>query len=529
MTQVDPGIIAAWIDADPDPATRDELRALDPELLAERFAAPLTFGTAGIRGPVRAGPNGMNIAVVTRTTAGIAAWLQGRCLGGSTVVVGRDTRRGSESFARAAAEVMAGACFRVVLLPRPLPTPLVAYATRKLGAAAGIQITASHNPPEDNGYKLYLDGGAQLVAPADREIEKLIAAAPGATSVPRQPVEASGDEIVTSYLHRVATLPRTPQRNIRVALTAMHGVGGETAVAALRGAGFTDIHLVREQFEPDPAFPTVRFPNPEEPGASDLLLSLAAEVEADIAVALDPDADRCAIGVPAPGGWRMLSGDETGVLLGDHVLRHTTGDRLVATTIVSSSMLGKIAAAYGARYAETLTGFKWLVRAGSGLVYAYEEAIGICADPHTVLDKDGISAAVVACDLAASLKSANSTLLDALSTLMDEHGVHITAQVSRRFASLHGIADAMARLRGAMPAEIGGEQIEVTDMLTLRGQRRTDAVVLRGRHLRIVVRPSGTEPKLKCYLEAAMDDNSPGSRAAASKLIDAGRTFAASL
>lgn len=529
MTEVDPAVVAAWIEADPDPETRAELRSLSDAELAVRFAGALQFGTAGIRGPVRAGPNGMNVAVVTRTTAGIADWLSTRCPRGSTVVVGRDSRRGSEDFAHAAAEVMTAAGFDVVFFPHPLPTPIVAYATRKLGAVAGIQITASHNPPADNGYKLYLAGGAQLVTPTDREIEQAIAAAPPAASIPRRPVTPSGEKLVESYLQRVASLPQGRVRDLRIALTAMHGVGGGTAVAALRRAGFTDIHTVSEQFEPDPEFPTVDFPNPEEPGAADLLLELAEDVHADIAVALDPDADRCAIGVPGPAGWRMLTGDETGVLLGDYVLRHTTGDRLAATTIVSSSMLGKIAAAHGARYAETLTGFKWLVRAGTGLVFAYEEALGICADPAAVLDKDGISAAVLAADLAATLKARGATLLTALDELMAVHGLHVTAQVSRRFDASSAITAAMVRLRRSIPSSIGGEPVEATDLLRERGPRHTDAVILRGKQLRVVVRPSGTEPKLKCYLEAAMDTCDDDARATAQTLIDAAREFAFNL
>ncbi|MCW4352368.1 phospho-sugar mutase [Hoyosella sp. YIM 151337] len=524
-----PAAVTAWIDGDPDPASRAELLGLSAAELAERFSQHLRFGTAGIRGPVRAGPNGMNLAVVIRTTAGISSWLTRRCLGGSIVVVGRDARRGSEAFSRAAAEVLAAAGFRVVFLPRPLPTPVVAYSTRLLGAAAGIQITASHNPPGDNGYKVYLDGGAQLVAPADNEIEREIAAAPPAASVPRKPVEAADSQLVGKYLQRVAGLPKGQHRRLRIALTPMHGVGGEVALAALRDAGFTDVHTVREQFEPDPAFPTVAFPNPEEAGAADLLLALAADVGADIAIALDPDADRCAVGVPTENGWRMLTGDETGVLLGDYVLRHTAGDRLVATTIVSSSLLGRVAAAHGARYAETLTGFKWLVRAGDGLVYAYEEALGICADPDTVRDKDGISAAVLVADLAATLKAEGRTLTGALHGLMDVHGFHQTAQISRRFTDLTAISAAMQKLRHALPREIGGETITVNDLTAVRGPGRTDAIILRGEHLRVVVRPSGTEPKLKCYIEAAMDDNSAAAQEAAKTLISAATEFAAQL
>ncbi|WP_072687242.1 phospho-sugar mutase [Rhodococcus marinonascens] len=496
--------IADWIAADPDPASRAELAALSPNELADRFAAPLSFGTAGLRGPVRAGPNGMNLAVVIRTTAGLSAWLKDRCLGGSTVVVGRDARHGSAKFARAAAEVLAGAGFSVILLPRPLPTPIVAFAVRRLGAAAGVQITASHNPAADNGYKVYLEGGAQLISPSDREIEASIARIGPADLVPRTPVTPASTELLDQYVERVAALPTGNSRTLRIALTALHGVGGETALAALKAAGFTDVHTVASQFAPDPDFPTVEFPNPEEPGAADALLSLAEEVDADLALALDPDADRCAVGVRGPDGWRTLRGDETGVLLGEHVLASAPPDSLVATTIVSSALLGKLAAARGARFARTLTGFKWLVRAGEGLVYAYEEAIGHCVDPESVRDKDGISAAVMAADLAASLKAEGSTLLDRLDDYALEFGLHAGDQVSRRVTDIADITAMMQRLRSDLPTELAGEPVVATDLAKSRGRSRTDAVVLTGATVRAVVRPSGTEPKLKCYLEVVV-------------------------
>lgn len=465
--------------------------------------APLTFGTAGLRGPLRPGPGGMNVETVTRTTAGLAAWLQGRCLGGSAVVVGRDARHGSAEFASAAAEVLAAAGFAVVLLPRPLPTPVLAFAVRRLGAQAGVQITASHNPATDNGYKVYLDGGAQLVSPADREIERAVASIGPAAEVPRLPVEPADDALLTEYLARVAALPRGTARRLRIALTPLHGVGGETVVAALTAAGYTDLHTVTEQFEPDPDFPTVDFPNPEEPGATDALLALAGRVDADLAIALDPDADRCAVGVPGPDGWRMLSGDETGALLGAHLIgvQEPGSDPLVATTIVSSQLLSKIAAARGARFAQTLTGFKWLVRSGPGLVYAYEEAIGHCVDPDAVRDKDGISAAVVVADIAAGAKARGHALLDRLDDLAVEFGVHATAQVSHRVERLEEITATTGRLRAAPPTELADDAVTADDLLDRRGQARTDAVVLQGSRTRMVVRPSGTEPKLKCYLE----------------------------
>ncbi|GAA1222441.1 phospho-sugar mutase [Pseudonocardia alaniniphila] len=493
-----------WIADDPDPQTRTELQRVlaaamvgtpgAVEDLGDRMSGMLRFGTAGLRGPVRAGPAGMNVAVVRRATAGLAAWLAGKGERGS-VVVGRDARHGSEAFADAAAAVLAGAGFPVLALPGPLPTPLLAFAVRELGGVAGVQITASHNPPADNGYKVYLADGAQIAPPADTEIEAAIAAAPAAVSVPTGAAGAvSTVDVTEAYLDRVGRLPRGTARQLRVALTPLHGVGGATAVHALHRAGFTDVHVVAAQAAPDPDFPTVAFPNPEEPGALDAVLTLAAEVNADLAIALDPDADRCALAVPTGDGWRMLTGDETGVLLGDHLLRSGAArgvpysDPLVATTVVSSSMLRSVAAAHGARYAETLTGFKWIVRGGPGLVYGYEEALGYCVDPDAVRDKDGIAAAVLACDLAAGLKAAGQGLPDRLDELAVAHGVHRTEGLSVRLDP--AARDAMVeRLRSAPPAGWTAER------------PAPDVVVLRRTGERLVVRPSGTEPKLKAYLE----------------------------
>ncbi|MEU4434887.1 phospho-sugar mutase [Nocardia rhamnosiphila] len=478
----------------------------------------LTFGTAGLRGPLAPGPDGMNETTVARATAGLAAWLRDRCLGGGTVVVGRDARHGSAEFAAVTAEVLAAAGFAVTRLPEPLPTPVTAFAVRESGAVAGVQITASHNPPGDNGYKVFVDGGTQLAPPADTEIEQRITTV--TEPIGREPVAASGGAVLSHYLARVAQLPRLiggdgERAGIRIAFTPLHGVGGATAVHALTTAGFTDIHAVTEQFAPDPDFPTVAFPNPEEPGAADLLLRLAERVDADLAVALDPDADRCALGVPTPDGWRMLRGDETGVLLADDVLRRATTDPLVATTIVSSRLLSRLAPARGARYAETLTGFKWLARAGDGLVYAYEEAIGHCVDPATVRDKDGVSAAVMAADLVSRLRARGRTLHDELDDLAVEFGVHAGDQVSLRLPDQRAAAAVVEALRAAPPGTLAGTAVDYTDMAALRGRMRTDALVFTGDGVRLVVRPSGTEPKLKCYLEVVHPVSGPaGLRAA---------------
>jgi phosphomannomutase len=494
-----------WIADDVDPRAQDELRELlDSPELADRMSGMPRFGTAGLRAPVRAGASGMNRAVVVRTTAGVASWLVQQGLGGGIVVVGRDARHGSEDFAEDAAGVLSAVGFDVRVLPEPLPTPVVAHAARALDAVAGIQITASHNPPQDNGFKLYLGGGVQLVGPADTEIEAAIAKTPAANAVSRKQnwtVLESGHE---DYLARVSALPRGGDREVRVAATALHGVGAKTLRRALQRAGFDDVHFVASQSEPDPDFPTVGFPNPEEPGATDELLRLAEDINADLAIALDPDADRCALGVREAGTWRMLRGDETGVLLAWHVLStldESAPDPLVATTIVSSSMLRSIAAEFGVRYAETLTGFKWLVRAGdgegTGLVYAYEEALGHSVDPDRVRDKDGISAAVLACDLTASLLASGDHLLDLLDELSTEHGVHQTGQVSVRVTDLAVIPRIMERLRGEPPQELAGTAVRTRDLLP-----DTDALVVTGDGgLRVVIRPSGTEPKLKCYLQ----------------------------
>ncbi|WP_102142177.1 phospho-sugar mutase [Mycobacterium hubeiense] len=538
MTDTRTDISAAaqeWIAHDPDPQTAAELAACSDAELEERFAQSLTFGTAGLRGPLRGGPNGMNLAVVLRTTWAVAKVLKDRHLGGSQVVIGRDARHRSDDFALAAAEVLAAEGFQVMLMLAAVPTPVVAFTVRHLNAAAGIQITASHNPASDNGYKVYFDGGMQIIPPTDAEIEAAIEKAPHADEIARAPVEVGGITEIQHYIDRAAHVRRT-SRSVRVAFTALHGVGGEYMLDAFVRAGLKDIHVVESQFAPDPDFPTVPFPNPEEPGAVDALLALAAEVDAEIAIALDPDGDRCAVGVPTADGWRMLSGDETGWLLGDYILSQiepgpVTEATVVASTVVSSRMLASIAAAHGARHVETLTGFKWLSRAdadlpGCTLAYAYEEAIGHCVDPAAVRDKDGISAAVLACDLVAALRDHGRTVLDALDDLARVHGVHLTSAVTRPVASAEEAAAIMARLRDTPPDRLGGFEIAVTDLLSERGSRHTDALIFTGgdadTSVRVVVRPSGTEPKLKSYLEVrcAPSDDLAASRLRARALQD---------
>ena len=466
----------------------------------------LRFGTAGLRGPVGDGPAAMNVPNVIAATAGLADWLIGRGLAGATVVVGRDARHGSDEFAAATAQVLAGAGFDVIALPEPGPTPLVAFATRAHGAAAGVMITASHNPPADNGYKVYLDGGAQLISPADREIEAAIAAAPSSPVTAEAAPGERAQRVRADYLDRLdARFGPPAETPVRIALTPLHGVGGPLAVEALRRTGFPDVHVVEEQFAPDPDFPTVAFPNPEEPGATDLLLTLAAECGADLAIALDPDADRCAVGVPGPDGtWRMLTGDETGALLGTAILDECEplGEPrpVLASSIVSGTLMDTIAAARGALPVRTLTGFKWLVRAGEPLVYAYEEALGHCVDPEAVRDKDGISAAVALARLTARC----GNLGDLLEDLSARYGRHLTAQRSLRVDRLDDIGEVMAQLRADPPAVLAGIAVTARDLRRVGPGPHTDAVELTGEDptgvaLRIVARPSGTEPKLKYY------------------------------
>jgi phosphomannomutase len=501
----------AWAAGDPHEGDRAELLALveagDAPELGRRFAGPLTFGTAGLRGPLRAGPAGMNAAVVTRAAAGLAAWLTASGQAGGGVVIGFDARRRSDEFARVSADVLAAAGFAVQVLPRPLPTPVLAFAVRHLGCAAGIMVTASHNPPDDNGYKVYLGDGAQLVPPADTEIEAAIEAVGPAREVPRSDDWITlGDDIETDYVTAVVRavdpelVPAADRAALTVAYTAMHGVGAGTTRAVFAAAGLREPVSVPEQDAPDPAFPTVSFPNPEEPGAVDLLLALAGQVGADVAIAEDPDADRCSVVC----GGRQLTGDEVGALLADWLLRRGVRGTY-ASSLVSGSLMHAIAESHGVASEETPTGFKWIMRAGSQsapLVYGYEEALGYSVAPSVVRDKDGISAALAVALLAAELKAGGRTLLDRLDELAEEHGLFVTGQLSVRVEDLSLIAGAMTRIRAAPPASLLGRPVEFAD---LAGQTPpVDAVRLLGDGVRVIVRPSGTEPKLKAYLETVV-------------------------
>jgi phosphomannomutase len=509
----------AWAADDPDDQTRDELERLVSEAarspegaaavdLADRFAGTLEFGTAGLRGALGAGPNRMNRVVVTRAAAGLAAYLKENEAGpDSRVVIGFDARYKSDVFAEDTAAVMAGAGFEALVLPRPLPTPILAYAIRKLGCVAGVMVTASHNPPQDNGYKVYLGDGSQIVPPADGQIAEHIAAVGGLTEVPRGASWTTlDDDVVQAYLDDTAALadPEGP-REIVAVYTPLHGVGGATVNLVLQRAGFPAPHVAGAQADPDPDFPTVAFPNPEEPGAMDLCMELAAEVDADLVVANDPDADRCAVGVPGPQGWRMLRGDEVGALLADFLLRQGVHG-VYATSIVSSSLLGRMAEAHGQRHVETLTGFKWLGRI-EGLAFGYEEALGYCVAPELVKDKDGVSALLRIVELAAILKADGRTLTDRLDDIAREHGLHATDQLSVRVTDPSQISDAMARLRTDPPEQLGGLHVDRVDDLATGGVDLPPTEGLRY-HLaegaRVVVRPSGTEPKIKCYLEVVV-------------------------
>ena len=507
--------VTAWADTDPDPATRSALTGLVDRAgggdagaraeLEDAFGSRLAFGTAGLRGAMGPGPNRMNRVVVGQAAAGLARYLLDRGLGGGRVVIGFDARFDSDRFATDTAEIMAAAGFEALLAAGPLPTPVLAFGIRHLGCVAGVVVTASHNPPQDNGYKVYLGDGSQIVPPADAEIsEWILTVATGDLSeVPRSTAyRVLGPELVEAYLDRaVGLVPPEASRALDWVYTPLHGVGRAVVDQAVTRSGFQPPFVVAEQADPDPRFPTVAFPNPEEPGAIDLALAAARETGADVVIANDPDADRCAVAAVIDGDWRMLTGDELGLLLADDALRAgRTGT--YACSIVSGSGLQAMAAAAGQPFSYTLTGFKWIGRV-PGLVFGYEEAIGYCVDPAAVPDKDGITALLRVLTLAAGLKAAGQTVADRLDEIARTHGVFETTQLSVRVSDLSVITSAMQRLRDRPPTELTGESVDVVDLAAgAEGLPPTDAVLLTGSSLKVVVRPSGTEPKLKCYLEA---------------------------
>ena len=508
-----------WIADDPDPITAAALQKLldadDEKTLRSYFHGFLQFGTAGLRGPNGPGPSCMNRAVVGRTAAGIAQYMKKRGL--KRVVIGRDARHGSYEYAMESAEIFSGAGCEVFLLPRALPTPVLAYATKALNADIGVMVTASHNPPADNGYKVYVgpiaDGityaCSQIINPTDGFIADEISAITSLASQPRGSNWAMvGEEIIEEYISRTASLVTDPG-SLSIVYTAMHGVGTETLSKVFKEAGFPDLILVSQQSEPDPDFPTVAFPNPEEPGAIDLALDTAKAVSADLVIANDPDADRCAAAIKDRNGqWRMLRGDELGVIFGEWIAR-TAPTGTFGNSIVSSSILAKISSHYGINFKEVLTGFKWLAKI-EDLAFGYEEAIGYAVDSTTVNDKDGISAAIFLAQIATTLAKQGKDLNDLLDEVWQRHGFHATEQISIRVSDMGAITTLLSALRNTPPTEIAGRRVESIDDLAAPqdGLPPTDGLrIWLSGGVRVIIRPSGTEAKLKCYIEVITVDS----------------------
>ena len=563
MTDADIALAAqAWLAQDPDAETRAELtlllaeaaagnddagnhsagnndaaRNVAVESLRDRFSARLAFGTAGLRGEIAAGPNRMNRVVVAQAAAGLAAYLLDNRTTGSTdtpgkdpsVVIGYDGRKNSAIFARDTAEIMAGVGIRAILLPRMLPTPLVAFAVRELNASAGVMVTASHNPPADNGYKVYLgdlNHGSQIVSPDDAHISEHIDRVARDMSVlelPRGEFETADESVIDTYIALTASLVAAPDAQLKVVYTAMHGVGWETFSHTLTAAGFDEPVVVAAQNEPDPNFPTVAFPNPEEPGALDLAYATAREAQADLIIANDPDADRLAVAIPDTThaeGYRRLTGNEVGALLGwwaaDRATLQGRTEGSLACSIVSSPALAAVAADYKLDFAWTLTGFKWVSRA-PGLIYGYEEALGYLVNPETVRDKDGISAALALLWLASDLAAAGKTIADYLDEFSMRFGHFASDQVSLRVTDITRISDIMDALRTAPPTEFGGITVTGIDDLSAGFDGLAPADVLRlwlADGSRVMIRPSGTEPKLKIYLDTHCNEGSLAERRA---------------
>ncbi|WP_326503495.1 phospho-sugar mutase [Rothia nasimurium] len=519
----------AWAAIDPDAETKAQLEGIIAQVeagdeaatadLADRFSGTLQFGTAGLRAELGAGPMRMNRVVVQRAAQGLADYATARASAEGwekiSAVVGFDARKNSDAFALDTAAIFTAAGIEVHLMPSALPTPVTAWATREYGAEIGVMVTASHNPPNDNGYKVYLGGaavepgarGAQIIPPYDGDIAAAIAAvetpvlaADGWTVLP--------ESVATDYIARVTPLVEQKERDLKIVLTPMHGVGGKTAESVLRQAGFTNVTLVPEQAEPDPNFSTVAFPNPEEPGALDLAMALAENVDADLIIANDPDADRAAFAVKRDGAWAMLRGDETGAILATRVLASVTDTESAtfANSIVSSRLAGAIAKAAGVAHYETLTGFKWIARVDN-LTFGYEEALGYCVDHAQVRDKDGISAALVMADYAQELKDAGSSFPALLDEIATEHGLYATDQLSVRVDDLAQIPAMMKRLRANPPAELAESPVVSVEDLTEGTETLPPTDGMRyytEDSTRVIVRPSGTEPKLKCYLEVVV-------------------------
>ena len=544
MTHLDSA--KAWLDQDPDPTTRAELDALitaaeDGDAvasadLADRFGTRLAFGTAGLRGELGAGSNRMNRVLVTQAAAGFARFLLGR-ESHPSVVIGYDGRINSDVFARDTAEIMAGAGVRAILLPRLLPTPVLAFAVRHLGVSAGVMVTASHNPPRDNGYKVYLGGadqGSQIVSPVDGEIHAAILDVANSTTIDLLPrsshYETADNDIVEAYIAATAAIAgdasapdATPRIPVPFTYTAMHGVGYETAAAVFARAGFAEPTVVIEQRDPDGAFPTVAFPNPEEPGAMDLAEATASAAGSQLIIAHDPDADRLAVAIPDAGsasGWRRLTGNEVGLLLGWRAAEREVargGSGTLAASIVSSPALAAIADHFGLPYRDTLTGFKWVSRV-ENLAFGYEEALGYLVNSASIRDKDGISASTEFLTMAGELAAAGRTVADRLREADEVFGAFASGQVSVRVTELAAIGRIMARIRDARPASIGGIAVaQVDDFANGFGDFGPSDILrfwLDGGS-RVIVRPSGTEPKVKVYIDAVATDGTAEQRRAA--------------
>ena len=510
--------VSAWIADDPDPVTAAQLKALiessDEITLRKYFSGFLQFGTAGLRGPLGPGPSCMNQAVVGRTAAGIVQYMKARSL--TSVVIGRDARHGSDLFEELSAQIFAGAGFKVSVLPRPLPTPVLAFAVNEIGADVGIMVTASHNPGSDNGYKVYLGGtvdgvnyrGSQIISPADKQISAEIEKIKSLKTIARaQTWKILSEDIVEKYVDQTKVLAPRPG-DLKIVYTAMHGVGTKTLQRVFHRAGFPSLILVAAQAQPDPNFPTLAFPNPEEVGALDLAFETATTFDADLIIANDPDADRCSIAIKDRNStWRALRGDEIGALLGESIARNIKSGTL-ANSIVSSSILSKIAARHGLDFQETLTGFKYIAKIPH-LAFGYEEAIGFCVDAMTVNDKDGISAALSIAQIATDLHSQGKTLLDFLDEIWDIYGFHATEQISIRVTDISSIAVIMNKLRANPLSEISGFKVLSSDDLSnpRNSLPPTDGLrFMLENNIRIIIRPSGTEPKIKCYVEIVNSD-----------------------
>ncbi|CAB4762412.1 unannotated protein [freshwater metagenome] len=512
--------VKAWIEDDPDPVTATQLRTLlesnDELSIRKYFSGFLQFGTAGLRGPLGPGPSCMNQAVVGRTAAGLVQYMKTHSL--TSVVIGRDARHGSDVFQEISAEIFSGAGFAVSVLPRPLPTPVLAFAVNELNADVGIMVTASHNPSSDNGYKVYLGGkveginyrGSQIISPADKEISAEIEKIQTLKSIPRtHDWNTLGEDIVEKYVDRTKLLAPRPG-DLKIVYTAMHGVGTKTLQRVFHRAGFPSLILVDAQAQPDPNFPTLPFPNPEENGALDLALETANSFDADLVIANDPDADRCSVAIKdRDSHWRALRGDEIGAILGETIARNNPSGAL-ANSIVSSSILSKIAEHYGLDFYETLTGFKYIAKV-SELSFGYEEAIGFCVDSKTVNDKDGISAALLIAQIATDLKAENKTLLDLLDQIWESYGFHATEQISIRVNEIAQISKIMSSLRKNPLKKIAGLKVLTFDDLSHPSNDLPPTDGMRfvlEKNIRIIIRPSGTEPKMKCYVEIVNLDKS---------------------